>query len=98
MAHTVDVDGTEEELLARQAAFDGARVLEIGCGDGRATKRYARRARSVLAIDPKAQSIAEAIASLPADLAAVVQFEVGDARHVPRRPASFDVVFFSHSL
>ena len=33
-------------------------VVEIGCGDGRLTLRYADRARSVIAIDPDEARIA----------------------------------------
>jgi 2-polyprenyl-3-methyl-5-hydroxy-6-metoxy-1,4-benzoquinol methylase len=56
---TIDPEGEE---IAALAAFvptlDGARVVEIGCGDGRLTRRYARRAASVLAIDPDEAAIA----------------------------------------
>jgi SAM-dependent methyltransferase len=37
-----------------------ARVLEIGCGDGRLTFRYAPTAGSVLAIDSRDEAIAKA--------------------------------------
>ena len=33
-------------------------VVEIGCGDGRLTLRYADRVRSVLAVDPDESAIA----------------------------------------
>jgi ubiquinone/menaquinone biosynthesis C-methylase UbiE len=38
----------------------GSHVLDIGCGDGEGTIRYARRAESVLGIDYSAQMIARA--------------------------------------
>jgi 2-polyprenyl-3-methyl-5-hydroxy-6-metoxy-1,4-benzoquinol methylase len=37
--------------------IDGARVLEIGCGDSRLTFLYALAALSVLAIDPRSTAI-----------------------------------------
>ena len=39
-------------------------VVEVGCGEGRLTLRYAERARSVLAIDPDEARIA-AFRALP---------------------------------
>ena len=56
----VVIDPEQHELLAvteRLPAVPG-RVLEIGCGDGRLTRRYSPRAASVVAIDPDASLIA----------------------------------------
>jgi 16S rRNA A1518/A1519 N6-dimethyltransferase RsmA/KsgA/DIM1 with predicted DNA glycosylase/AP lyase activity len=50
-------DPEEHELRALLTRFPAAcpvRVVEIGCGDGRLTHRYAAHAESVLAIDPDA--------------------------------------------
>jgi 2-polyprenyl-3-methyl-5-hydroxy-6-metoxy-1,4-benzoquinol methylase len=55
-------DPERAELAAVTAfvpSFDGRRVLEIGCGDGRLTGRLAAQARSVTAIDPDERAIAE---------------------------------------
>lgn len=41
-------------LLHIVPSIVGARVLEIGCGDGRLTERYAHSARSIIAVDPDA--------------------------------------------
>ncbi len=48
-SHVID---PERAVTALCGNLDGARVIEIGCGDGRLTFRYAAAARSVLAIDP----------------------------------------------
>jgi len=51
----VRLDPADEEIAALGrvgATFDGRCVLEIGCGEGRITRRYAVRASSVVAIDP----------------------------------------------
>jgi predicted RNA methylase len=42
----------------------GARVLEVGCGDGRLTRRYADRASRVLAIDSDPEHVATACSRL----------------------------------
>ena len=39
-------------------SFTTCRVLEVGCGDGRLTKRYADVAASVIAVDPDTQALA----------------------------------------
>ena len=50
MAVRIDPEQNERAALTHIGAhFDGARVLEIGCGDGRLTKTFADRARSVVA-------------------------------------------------
>jgi ubiquinone/menaquinone biosynthesis C-methylase UbiE len=97
MAVEIDVEGAEPAALARLGGLDGLRVLEVGCGNGRLTFRYAGRAASVLAFDPDADAIAEARASTPPELAARVRFEVGDAVHLAV-PREFDAVFLSHAL
>src|SRR5262245_59905604 len=45
IAITIEHEGSEiDALLSLAPALTGARVLEIGCGDGRLTRRYASRA------------------------------------------------------
>ena len=56
----VDPEGNETAALFALVDLDGAHVLEIGCGDGRLTWRYAERAAHVTAIEPFADSIARA--------------------------------------
>ncbi|HZY41350.1 MAG TPA: class I SAM-dependent methyltransferase, partial [Anaerolineae bacterium] len=56
-----DPEDTETAALLDFADFTGKRVLEIGCGDGRLTWRYAAGAAHVTAIDPDADDIAIAI-------------------------------------
>jgi ubiquinone/menaquinone biosynthesis C-methylase UbiE len=98
MACRIDPEGVETRALARLAPVDGLRVLELGCGDGRLTFRYADAAASVLAVDPDADRIDAAHAALPPGLAGTVTFAVAGAAEVdvPRR--SFDLALFSWSL
>jgi ubiquinone/menaquinone biosynthesis C-methylase UbiE len=98
VAWSVDPEGAETEALARLAPVDGLRLLELGCGDGRLTFRYAAAAGSVLAVDPDAERIELARATLPADLAGWVSFAVAGAAEVDAPRASFDLALFSWSL
>jgi 2-polyprenyl-3-methyl-5-hydroxy-6-metoxy-1,4-benzoquinol methylase len=69
--------------------FSGADALEVGCGDGRMSWRFADRARSVLALDPDASAIEQARASLsglPERLRLRVHFQVADMTGVRSAP------------
>jgi 2-polyprenyl-3-methyl-5-hydroxy-6-metoxy-1,4-benzoquinol methylase len=59
-----DPEGHETSALFDLVDLKGAQVLEIGCGDGRLTWRYAERAAHVTAIEPFADSIARAVERL----------------------------------
>jgi ubiquinone/menaquinone biosynthesis C-methylase UbiE len=98
VAWRVDPEGAETAALARLAPVDGLRVLELGCGDGRLTFRYADAAASVLAVDPDAERVDKARTALPARLAARVTFVVTGAAEVDAPNASFDLALFSSSL
>lgn len=92
-----DPEGAEALVVGQTADFTGARVLEVGCGDGRLTWLYAPRAESVLGIDPDEEQIGIARSATPPELADRVQFEVGEAEDLSRT-AVFDVAFLSWSL
>ena len=57
------VDPTRAELaaLAEVVDFSGLRVLEIGCGNGRLTWRYAGSTAEVFGIDPDGDAIASPV-------------------------------------
>ena len=73
----------------------GAEVLEIGCGDGRLTRRYAALASRVLAIDPHAGRI-DAARALPA--APHVEFRRAAAADLAPASPGFDVAVLAWSL
>jgi 2-polyprenyl-3-methyl-5-hydroxy-6-metoxy-1,4-benzoquinol methylase len=60
MTIATDPEGNETKALFDLVDLDGAEVLEVGCGDGRLTWRYADRAAHVLAIEPFGDAIARA--------------------------------------
>ena len=98
MTRVVDPEGTHLRVLRGLADFGGARVLEIGAGEGRLTTGFAADAASVLAIDPDRDSIAEAERTLRDDLRAKVTFRVASVAELDVPKADFDLVLFSWSL
>jgi 16S rRNA A1518/A1519 N6-dimethyltransferase RsmA/KsgA/DIM1 with predicted DNA glycosylase/AP lyase activity len=92
----IDEDPEDHEIEALGAilpSFASRRVLEIGCGDGRLTRRYAYEAESVIAIDPDAEAVADLAAAMPNVDARAVGFE-----ELALAPQSVDVVLFAWSL
>ena len=94
MAIHEDPAGHELAALATAgASFAGRRVLEIGCADGRLTRRYAEEAASIIAIDPDPDAIARLAAERPSIDARAIAI---DRLELPDR--SVDEVLFSWSL
>jgi SAM-dependent methyltransferase len=94
----LDPEGAHLAALRRVADLAGARVLEVGCGDGRLTVGVARQAASVVAFDPDAAAIERARLRLPGDLAGRVSFLTASATDLAVEPCVYDVVLFSWSL
>lgn len=94
----IDPEGAEMAALQRLASLNGRRVLELGCGDGRLTFKYARDTAFVLAVDPDAEKIADALTARPPDLANRVSFVVAGAAEASAPRQGFDVALFSSSL
>jgi len=93
-----DAGGVEHDVLDRLVDFDGKRVLEIGCGDGRMTWLYAARASYVLGIDSDPESIDEARKATPGDFDDRVEFRTAEAEALEVPPPRFDIAFLSWSL
>ena len=97
MTVTVDPENNETRALFAVADLDGRRVLEIGCGTGRLTRRYAGRAAHVTAVDPWADGIARAKTRLPAELEGRVEFRQISFSDLSQ-PSSYDIVILAYSL
>jgi 2-polyprenyl-3-methyl-5-hydroxy-6-metoxy-1,4-benzoquinol methylase len=100
MTVRVDPQNNEPNALYDQADFNGRRVLEIGCGDGRLTWHYADKTAHVTAIDPFEESILRAKENTPDYLKNRVEFRritfedfaaVGES-------STFDIAILSWSL
>ena len=100
MAIKLDPEGTEKRLLhSMVGSFAAKRVLEVGCGSGRLTWRYAEQAQSVIGIDPNPDSIAEARANTPSPLQNSVAFyPFGVLDYTPPQGTQFEVAILSWSL
>ncbi len=93
-----DPEDTETKALHDYADFTGKRVLEIGCGDGRLTWRYADQAASILAIDPDVDDIATAIDDCPAELRDKIDLRVLRLEELIIPAEKFDLALLSWSL
>ena len=93
MAIEEDPESHEIAALDQLVSFASCRVVEIGCGDGRLTRRYARSAASVIAIDPDADAVAELAREWPTVDARAIGVE-----ELVLPPQSVDVVLFAWSL
>lgn len=93
-----DPEDSERRFLHKYADFTGRRVLEIGCGDGRLTWKYAGRARSVTALDLETDDLRLASADRPTDLSASTSFVRADSVHLPFRKENFDIALLAWSL
>jgi ubiquinone/menaquinone biosynthesis C-methylase UbiE len=98
MGGNIDPEGIELKATLKYIDFSGKDVLEVGCGDGRLTLRYADLAKRVVAIDPEAGEIDKAKRSVPENLLSKLEFRVGGGEELPFPDGSYDVVFFTHSL
>ena len=95
-----DPEENEIRALLGIVDFRDKHVLEIGCGDGRLTWRYADRAAHVTAIEPSAEQIKLAKDNLPSHLKGRVEFYVAALEDFAFKSQSsmFDLVILSYSL
>ena len=98
MIGLLDPEGVETRVMHDLVDFTGKDVLEIGCGDGRVTWRFADAAASVLAFDPDEPSIAAAREETPERLNAKVEFRVAGMMDIDLADAAYDVGIFSWSI
>lgn len=85
------VAGYQRRLMIAAAIGAGERVLDIGCGNGEASRAAAAAGGSVLGVDLSSAMLDRARALAAADGLAAVRFEQADAQVHPFEPAAFDV-------
>jgi ubiquinone/menaquinone biosynthesis C-methylase UbiE len=93
-----DPEHNETKYLHKFADFANQHVLEIGCGEGRLTRQYAKETRSTIGIDPERDSLRIAMVDRPADLENKVHFWCADSRYLPFSQETFDLAILAWSL
>jgi 2-polyprenyl-3-methyl-5-hydroxy-6-metoxy-1,4-benzoquinol methylase len=95
-----DPENNEIRALFDLVDLSGKHILEIGCGDGRLTWRYAEAAAHVTGIDPFEESIRRANANQPDTARNQVEFhQIAFEDFAAAREAEmFDTAILSWSL
>jgi len=98
MTFIKDPEQNETKHLHRFAGITGNRVLEIGCGEGRLTWRYASASFSTIGLDPDKNALRAAAIDCPSDLYEKVHFANAEAEHIPFNKETFDIAILAWSL
>ena len=100
MTTQTDTEGNEKKYLHKFAGFAGSRkrVLEIGCGEGRLTWKYARETSSTIGIDLDADALRVATLDRPSDLESKVHFSLARSEQLPFSNQTFDMVVLAWSF
>ena len=93
-----DPEGTERKYLRRFSDFDGKRILEIGCGEGRLTWKYAGASNLTFGLDPDKDALRVARADAPHPLRLQTHFTCASAVKIPFLKDTFDIAILAWSL
>ena len=93
--HVPDLHDVEDGRIEALVDLEGARVLEVGCGEGRLTGFAAARANSVYAFDPNPERVAKARAAADSES---VRFGVHAADALDVERETFDIALCGWSL
>ncbi len=93
-----DPEGFEKKILHKYADFSNKRVLELGCGEGRLTWKYAGAPSLTVGFDPDLDALCVARADSPHNLREHVLFAQASASHIPFSKETFDIAILAWSL
>ena len=93
-----DPGQNETKHLLQVADFPEKRVLEIGCGEGRLTWRYAGKSAMTVGIDPDRDALRVATIDRPSDLEERVHFSNAQAEQLPFPKETFDLAVLAWSF
>lgn len=98
MTFLKDPEHNETNHLLKYADFSGRQILEVGCGEGRLTWRYAAKPAMTIGIDPDRNALRVANFDHPADLENRVHFSNAQAERLPFRKETFDTAILAWSF
>ena len=93
-----DPEGFEKKILHKYADFATKRVLEVGCGEGRLTWKYADAPNLTIGFDPDHDALRVARADSPATMREHIHFTQASARYIPISKETFDIAILAWSL
>jgi ubiquinone/menaquinone biosynthesis C-methylase UbiE len=93
-----DPEGFEKKILQKYAEFVNKRILEVGCGEGRLTWKYAGASSLTVGFDPDHEALIVARADSPSNLREYVHFAQASASHIPFSKETFDIAILAWSL
>ena len=94
----VDPEVAESKILHSLAAFRQARILEVGCGDGRLIRHYMQEAAQVFGVDSDWTELRSAGDDYLKDQESKVCLAQAQAEQLPYAQDSFDLVLLGWSL
>lgn len=98
MTVQIDIEGNEKKYLHKFADFTDKRVLEIGCGEGRLTWKYAHASSLTIGLDTDHDALRVASIDSSHNLKDKVFFVHAQAQAMPFPNESFDIVLLAWSL
>ena len=89
-----------DSIIYDSVTFKGARVLDVGCGDGEDTFTYAATTEETIGIDPDTDLITTAQQDTPESLRNKIQFIATTIEDFAPLDSStrFDIAYFRWSL
>jgi ubiquinone/menaquinone biosynthesis C-methylase UbiE len=98
MPFEIDPERLEPAALFELVDFNEAHVLEIGCGDGRLTRRYVSKARIAIGIETSYDQLRAALAACPGHLVTRLRLVQATALTLPFQDQTVDIVLFAWSF
>jgi ubiquinone/menaquinone biosynthesis C-methylase UbiE len=93
-----DPEGSEKKYLQKFLDVRNKHILEVGCGEGRLTWKYAGASSLTVGIDPDHDALRVARADSLHDLKTRVHFANASASHIPFSKETFDIAILAWSL
>lgn len=92
-----DPEEVEAKYLIQAGQFGGKNILEIGCGDGWLTRRFARGVNNIVGVDPSLTDLHEVKEGQPvSEMNVSIAQAMGEV--LPFPSGRFDSALFTSSL